>query len=104
MRLNKTYATFAELKKHLTANKHDCLTFAVDQMLLKASTLDEIKKAIDELKESTYKQSKDFKTLSVIKKHIRYRQSHNHIVFSKSKADKIRIIDIDYENTQSSLF
>ena len=104
MRLQKAYSTFKEMKKHLTSNKADALTFAVDQLLLTANTLDELKAKIDELKLTTYTESRDFKNLSIIKKHIRYRQTHNHIVFSKSKADKIRMINVDYENIQDKLF
>ena len=104
MRLQKTYADFATLKKHLTSSKHDTLTFDVDQLLLKAHTLDELKEKIDDLKANVYTKSNDFKNVSVIKKHIRYRQTHNHIVFSKSKQDKIRMIAIDYNSTQDKLF
>ena len=104
MRLEKRYASFKEMKKHLTSAKADTLTFFVDQLLLKAHTLNELFDKINEVKESTFTKSNDFKTIAIIKKHIRYRQNHNHIVFSKSKQDKIRMIDIDYESKQESLF
>jgi len=104
MRLQKSYVSFKEMKKHLTSNKADSLTFAVDQILLTANTLQEIKVKIDELKSESYPESRDFKNLSIIKKHVRYRQSHNHIVFSKSKNEKIRMINLDYENVQAKLF
>ena len=34
MRLEKRYISFKEMKKHLTSNKADTLTFYVDQLLL----------------------------------------------------------------------
>lgn len=106
MRLEKTYISFKELKNHLTSNKADTLTFFVDQILLKANTLKEIEAKIIEVKKTTFKTSNDFKSIAIIKKHIRYRQNHNRIVFSKNKKDQIRMINIDYksEASQESLF
>ena len=104
MRLEKTYISFVELKKHLTSNKHDTLTFAVDQLLLKSHTLNELKEKIDELKKESYSESRDFKSIAIIKKHIRYRQTHNRLIFSKSKADKVRMIALDYNQIQDKLF
>ena len=104
MRLEKTYKSFSELKKHLKSNDHDTLTFAVDQILLTANTLAEIQAKIEKLKSNDYTESNDFKNLTIIKKHIRYRQTHNKIVFSMSKANKLRMINLDYENIQEKLF
>lgn len=106
MRLEKRYISFKEMKKHLTSNKADTLTFAVDQMLLKAHTLTELFDEINALKAVKFETNKDFKNLAIIKKHIRYRQTHNRIVFTKNKKDQVRMIALDYkaENSQEKLF
>jgi len=106
MRLEKRYISFKEMKKHLTSNKADTLTFFVDQLLLKANTLSELFDKINEVKKTTFDKSNDFKSIAIIKKHIRYRQNHNRIVFTKNKKDQIRMIEIDYkaESSQDSLF
>jgi mRNA-degrading endonuclease RelE of RelBE toxin-antitoxin system len=105
MRLEKRYTNFAELKKHLTSNKADTLTFYVDQLLLKANTAQQLLDKINEVKKTKFTQSNDFKNLSIVKKHIRYRQNHNRVIFSVNKKNQIRMINVDYEseNAQEKL-
>ena len=98
MRLEKKYISFKEMKAHLTNNKADTLTFAVDQLLLKANSLQDLIDKIAELKEVKFSASNDFKNAAIIKKHIRYRQTHNRVVFSVNKKHQLRMINIDYES------
>jgi hypothetical protein len=98
MRLEKKYVSFKEMKKHLTSNKADTLTFAVDQLLLKANSLQDLIDKIAELKKVKFSESNDFKTAAIIKKHIRYRQTHNRVLFTVNKKNQIRMTNVDYES------
>ena len=98
MRIEKIYSSFKELKKHLTSAKADTLTFFVDQLLLTNHTKEALLEKIKEVKETKFKTSNDFKTLAIVKKHIRYRQAHNNIVFSVNKKNEIRMIAVDYDS------
>jgi hypothetical protein len=73
--------------------------------LTKANTLQQIIDKIAELKTTAFKDSNDFKSSAIVKKHIRYRQTHNRIVFAVNKKREIRMIDIDYnaETAQEKL-
>ena len=105
-RLEKKYIDFKSLKKHLDSAAVTTLTFAVDKLLLKANTIDELYAAIVELKETKFKESNDFKSLAIVKKHIRYRQAHNRIIFSVNKKNQFRMTAIDYtsDEHQKSIF
>jgi len=102
-RVKSKYENIAELRKHLKSVESKKLTIAVDKLFLKARTLTEIFAEIDSLKASVFTESSDFKSLAIVKKHIRYRQAHGWH-FSLSKANKIRLIAYDLSNLQSNLF
>jgi mRNA-degrading endonuclease RelE of RelBE toxin-antitoxin system len=98
MRLEKTYTDFTALKKHLSSAKADTLTFFVDQLLLSANTLNELLDKVNEVKKVKFNESNDFKNLAILKKHIRYRQTHNRICFSVNKKHQVRAINVDYKS------
>jgi len=102
-RVKSKYENIKELKKHLNSAESKKLTIAVDKLFLKARTLQEIFDSIHALKESAFQESNDFRSIAIVKKHIRYRQAHGWH-FSLSKASKIRLIDYNVSELQSNLF
>lgn len=102
-RVKSKYENIAELRKHLKSAESKKLTIAVDKLFLKARSLQEIFAEIENLKSTIFTESNDFKNLSIVKKHIRYRQAHGW-QFSFSKAKKLRLVGYDIENLQDSLF
>ena len=102
-RVKSKYENFASLKKHLSSAESKKLTIAVDKLFLKARSLKEIFSEIDKLKSSAFSESSDFKSIAIVKKHIRYRQAHGW-QFSLSKANKVRLIAYDTTSLQSNLF
>jgi len=102
-RIKSKYENFASLKKHLQSAESKKLTIAVDKLFLKARTLTEIFASIKELKETAFAESNDFRSIAIVKKHIRYRQAHGW-QFSLSKAKKIRLTAYDTTDLQANLF
>ena len=102
-RVKTQYIDFKNLKKHLSSNEPKRLTFAVDKLFLKSRTLEDLFKAINQIKSDNFPESNDFKSIAIVKKHIRYRQAHGW-QFSLSKASKIRLVGYDMQNLQDSLF
>lgn len=102
-RVKSKYENIAALKKHLRSVESKKLTIAVDKLFLNARTLNDLFEEIKTLKRIDFPESGDFKSLSIVKKHIRYRQAHGW-QFSLSKAKKLRLVDYNLENLQDSLF
>jgi hypothetical protein len=102
-RIKSKYENISELRKHLNSAESKKLTFAIDKLFLKARSLQEIFAEIESLKASVFSESSDFKSIAIVKKHIRYRQAHGW-QFSLSKANKVRLVDYNVNELQSNLF
>ncbi len=99
LRMNtKQFKEFKIVKKkysNITLENCKTLTSYVDSLLFKSRTLDEVFKKIEEAKATKFKASNDFKNLSVLKKHVKYRISHDKFKISLSKANKLRLVALE---------
>ena len=89
---------FNEVKKaysNVDLENAKSLTQYVDSLLFKSRKLDEIMSLINEAKESKFTESRDFKTIAILKKHIRYRQAHDKFKVSATKSNKVRLAALD---------
>ena len=69
------YTTFEELAAHLTAAPEKRLTMVVDKMLLEGQTLKDMLAEVEERKTLDFKDSNDFKSVAILKKHVAFRAS-----------------------------
>jgi len=87
------YADFAELKESVEKANDARLTMFVDKLLVKGGmTLAEMLSAIEARKKETSSESTDFKNVSIIKKHIKYRATKGW-VFTIFKNGKVKATD-----------
>ena len=87
------YADFAELKDSIEKADDSRLTMFVDKLLVKGGmTMAEMLTAIEARKEETESTSTDFKNVSIIKKHIKYRATKGW-VFTIFKNGKVKATD-----------
>ena len=96
LRMNtKQFKEFKIVKKryaNLTLENCKTLTSYVDSLLFKSRTLDEVFKLVIEAKKSKFQDSRDFKNMSILKKHVKYRINHDKFEISLSKANKLRLV------------
>jgi len=92
LRMNTKDAQFKVIKKrysNITLENARTLTSYVDSLLFKSRTLDDVFEKINEAKKTKFTQSKDFKNMSILKKHVKYRINHDKFELSVSKANKL---------------
>jgi hypothetical protein len=87
------YADYAELKESVEKADDSRLTMFVDKLLVKGGlTFAEMLTAIEARKKETSSDSTDFKNVSIIKKHIKYRATKGW-VFTIFKNGKVKATD-----------
>jgi hypothetical protein len=99
LRMNtKQMNQFKVVKKRyseITLENAKTLTSYVDSLLFKSRSLNEVFAMIQEAKEAKFKDSRDFKNLSILKKHVKYRINHDGFEVSLSKAGKLRLVKLN---------
>ena len=96
-RMNTKNRKFAEIKKAYVPVELETaktLTQYVDHLLFKSRTLNEVFEKIQEAKELRFKDSKDFKNMSILKKHVKYRANHDKFVVNFTKKGKVRLASL----------
>jgi len=87
------YADVKELKEQINKASDKRLTMFVDKLLVKGSlTMPEILASVEERKKTTKSSSTDFKNVSIIKKHLKYRATKGW-VFEILKNGKVKVVD-----------
>jgi len=101
MNTSKVYTDFSKAKRDyskITLENAKTLTSYVDSLLFKAHTLEQIFEKIEAAKAQKFTSSRDFKNLSILKKHIKYRQEHDKLQVNISTKNKLRYVDLHVTN------
>jgi len=95
------YKSFEELKENLERAPEERLTMVVDKLLLKGATPQEILAEAEDRRETDFPGNRDFKSINVVKKHIRYRAEKGWI-FSTQEDGKIQLTGYSLEPQEVS--
>jgi hypothetical protein len=95
-RVKKQYNSLEELKAQMAKVKESpTLTFEVDRMLVAGKhTLKKIMERIDELKTTKFKDNSDFRDLTILKKHIKFRASNNRFQIEFDEKGRIQVVGV----------
>lgn len=95
------YSTFEELSAHLTAAPEKRLTMVVDKLLLEGYTLKDLLSEVEERKTLDFKDSNDFKSIAILKKHVAFRASKGWI-FTISAEGSVKLTGYSDESQKVS--
>lgn len=95
-RVKKQYASLEDLKAQMAKIKESTtLTMEVDKMLVAGKfTLKKMLEKVVELKTTRFKDSEDFRDLTILKKHIKFRASNNRFQIEFDEKGRVQVVGV----------